>query len=103
MSDWKTKWNQHLAEAKKKEDRLSKPEMRNTKEAKRHYRRIGFFLFIIGLAFTLANYIAVLEVGRVLILSVAAMIFFVPFGLWLMIVGKLPRWFAKLSKRFGRR
>jgi hypothetical protein len=101
--DLKTRWTEHLAEAKRKEGRLSQPEVRNSIEAKKHYRKIGLALFILGLAFTLSNVISAIHVDRFLTLSVTAMIFFIPFGLWLMVVGKLPKWFINFNTYLKKR
>ena len=95
---FKEQWNERLAEAQQKEDKMSKPEIRDTPEATKHYRKIGFMLFVLGCAFAVANFATLMMEGRILIISFSVMIFCIPFGLWLVAFGKLPRWFTELNK-----
>ncbi len=62
----------------------------NSPEAKKTARIGGLILFILGLAFALANALTWTLNGTIWKFALAAMITFLGLGLWGMITGKMP-------------
>ena len=99
MTDLKERWKNHLADAEKKEQRFSDPAMRDTPEAKAHYRKIGAIVFLLGIAVAVGSFIGLMITGRMYVVFLTIVILFVPLGLWMVITGKQPKWLIRLNKR----
>lgn len=78
-----------LAEQQKKQAEAMKTP--NSSEAKKTARMGGAALFVIGLAFAVANYWTWTTQGSAWILAIACMIAFLGLGLYAMITGKMPK------------
>lgn len=83
------KLKKRLEEEQKKAAMYSKNP--SSPEAKKSARTGGAILFVIGLAFAVANYWTWTNQGSVWILALACMIAFLGLGLYAMITGKMPK------------
>lgn len=83
----------------KENERLDKkyrsPEFRDTPEAKRHYRKMGMGFILGGCIAALAGLVSLITSQSIPVLWIAIVIVLIPLGMYVVSVGRLPKWMRK--------
>ncbi len=98
INEWKGMIEKGVQEARHTEEAYrADPSLANNASGRKHYRYVGGFMMLLGVAATVINYCGYQAAGRVFVLLIAANIVFLGSGVWMLLTGKNP--FARLLRK----